>query len=103
MQSKKIVRLCKFTWGVATPNLDLTSLMFNTAYCFEGKILRAVISDFWFIQVSFIRCDKTQDLRPWLINQVWFQFQSLLRTSIWISIERVFWAITAIPEPLQLN
>lgn len=69
-------------WGVATPSLGLTSLMFNIDYSLEGKILAAVISDFRFIQASFIRCDKTQDLRPWLNNQVCLPFQSLLPTNI---------------------
>lgn len=40
--------------------------MFNIDYCFEGKILGAVILDFQFILASFIKCDKTQDLRVFI-------------------------------------
>lgn len=69
-------------WGVATPSLGLTLLMSNTDYSLEGKILAAVISDFQFVHVSFLGCDKTQGLRPWLNNQVCLPFQSLLPTNI---------------------
>lgn len=69
-------------WGVATPSFNLTIPMFNIDYCFEGKISAAVISDFEFIQDSLLGCDKTQDLRPWLNNQVCLQFQSLLPINI---------------------
>lgn len=103
IQWNKIGRIGKCMWGEATASFNLTSLMFNIDYCFEGKILGAVTSDFEFIEVSFIRCDKTQDLRPWLINQVCFQFQFLLPTNIWISIWYLFWVITAIPGPLRLS
>lgn len=50
IQWKKIVRLCKAMWVVATPSFNLTVPVFNIDCCSEGKISAAVISDLQLIQ-----------------------------------------------------